>query len=228
MHTANRYADRTQAGQALATELLRWARRPDTVALGLARGGVPVAAELARALHVEFDVFLVQKLRVPAEPEVAFGAVAPGGVRVLDSALVESLELTPDALASHVADAETELAAQTRRYWGDGAPLPLEGRRVILADDGLATGWTMRAAVAALRAQSPAQVIVAAPVGSPAACRELAEVCDRVVCPLQPEPFHAVGLWYVHFAPVTEDEVLDWLEAAHTARSHGGRVNFFR
>lgn len=228
MQTANRYADRTQAGQALAPELLHWARRPDTVALGLARGGVPVAAELARALHVEFDVFLVQKLRVPDEPEVAFGAVAPGGVQVLDSALVESLELTPDALARHVAAAEAELAAQTRRYWGERTPLPLAGRRVILADDGLATGWTMRAAVAALRAHSPAQIVVAAPVGSSAACRELEGVCDRVVCPLQPDPFHAVGLWYVHFAPVTDDDVLDWLDAAHTARAHGGRFNFFR
>lgn len=228
MQTANRYADRTHAGQALATDLLRFARRRDTVELGLARGGVPVAAELARALHVEFDVFLVQKLRVPNEPEVAFGAVAPGGVHILDSALAESLELTPETLTRHLASAQAELAAQTQRYWGDGAPLALQGRRVILVDDGLATGWTMRAAVAALRTQSPAQIVVAAPVGSSAACRELEEVCDSVVCPLQPEPFHAVGLWYVHFAPVTDDAVLDWLDAARTARSPGGRVNFFR
>ncbi|MBA4138235.1 MAG: phosphoribosyl transferase [Opitutus sp.] len=228
MQTANRYADRTQAGQVLATELLSFAHRHDVIVLGLARGGVPVAAEIARALHVEFDVFPVQKLVVPADPDTTFGAIAPQSVHVIDNTRVQQLQLSPDELADQVLAAEAALALQVRRYWRHRAPLPLEGRRIILADDGAASGWTLRAALAALRTHGPQQIVVAVPVGDPQACRELAAVCDRVICPLQPAPFLATGLWYVHFAAVTDDEVLEWLEAAHTTRSLGGRLNFFR
>lgn len=228
MQTANRYSDRTQAGQVLATELFSVAHRPEVVVLGLARGGVPVAAEIARTLHVDFDVFPVRKLQVPDNPELAFGVVAPDSVHVLDNARVRQLGLTPDELADQVFAAEAALAAQARRYWEHGSPLPLEGKRIILADDGAASDWTLRAAIAALRTRSPRQIIVAVPVGERSACAELAQVCDRLICPLQPEPFLATGLWYVHFAPVTDDEVLEWMEAAHATRTPGGGLNFFR
>lgn len=228
LQTANRYADRTQAGQVLANELLPFAHRSDTLVLGLARGGVPVAAEIARALRLDFDVFPEQKLGPPGDPEKAFGAVAAGGVHVIDQARVQRLQLTAEQLTEQVVAAETALAEQARRYWRDSSPRPIAGRRIILADDGVATGWTLRAALAALRAQSPQQITLAVPVGAAAACEELGRVCDQVVCPLQPEPFLAVGLWYVHFAPVGDDEVLEWLGAARLTRAAGGRPNFFR
>jgi putative phosphoribosyl transferase len=228
MQTANRYADRTQAGQVLANELLSCAHRADVLVLGLARGGVPVAAEIARALHVEFDVFPVQKLATSAVEEAVFGAVAPSGVHVIDEARVAQLKLTPGQLADRLVSAEAALAMQARHYWRDSSPVPVSGRRIILADDGAATGWTLRAALAALRPQSPAQLTVAVPVASPEACRDLKSVCDRFVCPLEPDPFLSVGLWYVHFAPVEDAEVLEWLAAARVARLQGGRVSFFR
>jgi putative phosphoribosyl transferase len=203
----SRFEDRRAAGRTLAAELTAYERRPDVVVLALPRGGVPVGYEVARALQVPFDVFLVRKLGLPGHEELAMGAIASGGVRVVNEAVVEMLGVHEETIAAVAAEEQRELERREREYRGDRAPTDLRGRIVILVDDGLATGSTMRAAARAVRLQGPAGVIVAVPVAAEETCRELGREVDEVVCPLTPDPFHAVGLWYQDFSQTTDDEV---------------------
>src|SRR3954468_11515360 len=193
---AARFRDRSDAGRQLAAKLTKYAHRPDMLILALPRGGVPVAFEIAQALDAPLDVFLVRKLGVPGHEEYALGAIATGGVRVLDRRLVESIGLPAEWLEAIDAKERRELDRRERAYRGDRPPPDLAGRTVILVDDGLATGSTMLAAVHAVRADDPARVVVAVPVGDPDVCEGLRSVADEVVCLLTPQPLEAVGKWY--------------------------------
>ncbi len=208
------FRDRREAGRQLAQHLAAYANRPDVLVLALPRGGVPVAYEVARALHAPLDVFLVRKLGLPGHEEYAMGAIASGGVRVLNPEVVDELHL-PDELINTVTRRELqELERRERTYRGD-RPFPdVRGKTVILVDDGLATGSTMRAAAEALRRLGPARLIIAVPAGSPQTCAEFRDEVDEVVCAITPEPFYAVGLWYDDFSQTTDDEVRDLLAAA--------------
>ena len=205
--TVHQYRDRIEAGQVLARQLAHYASRVDTIVLALPRGGVPIAVEVAKYLNAPLDVFLVRKLGLPDHPEVAMGAIASGGVRVLDDDAIERGHVTTAELAEITARETAELERQQQLYRGNRPPPTLTGRVVILVDDGLATGYSMHAAVVAAHRQQPAWLVVATPVGSPEACNDLAQEVHEVVCPLRPEPFQAVGLWYDHFSPTDDDEV---------------------
>src|SRR5438034_10406911 len=203
--------DRTEAGRLLAAKLTAYANRPDVIVLALPRGGVPVAYEVARALNAPLDVFLVRKLGVPGYEELAMGAIATGGVRVLNDQLVGGLRI-PDYIVDEVAASEQqELAWRERLYRGDRPAPDVRGRTVILVDDGLATGATMLAAVKALRQQQPARIVVAVPTASPETCEQLRAEVDDIICAITPEPFHAVGLWYEDFSQTKDEEVRDLL-----------------
>jgi len=210
------FHDRTSAGRALARRLRPYAARPDVLVLALPRGGVPVAYEVARTLGAPLDVFLVRKLGVPGQEELAMGAIATGGIRVLNDEVVTALQI-PDEVIDSVAEEEWRELERRERAYRDGRPPPdVRGRTVILIDDGLATGSTMRAAVAALRRLGPARLVVAVPVASADTCEDLGAEVDEVVCACTPEPFHAVGLWYEDFTQTSDEEVRDLLErAAH-------------
>lgn len=205
------FTDRTDAGRSLADALTVYAGRGDVVVLGLPRGGIPVAAEVARALHAPLDVFLVRKLGVPGHPELAMGAIAGGDVRVLSHELIRQLGIPMDAVRAVEARERLELARRARAYRGDREPIPLRDRIVILVDDGLATGSTMAAAVEAARAGGPSRIVVAVPVGARETCERLGTLADEVVCVEMPEPFEAVGLWYDRFEQTTDAEVIDQL-----------------
>ena len=220
-----RYRDRLAAGQQLAAQLERYANRPDVLVLALPRGGVPVGFAVAQALHAPLDVFLVRKLGVPGYEELAMGAIASGGVRVLNEDLVHFLQIPPTVIDAVAAQEQQALERRTRHYRRGRPPLDVQGGRVILVDDGLATGATMRAAVVALRQQQPVRIVVAVPIAASTVCHELATVADEVVCAEIPEPFYAVGLWYEDFEPTSDAEVCDLLaQAAHrpVALSHTG------
>ena len=206
--------DRRDAGRALAGKLQRYAGLPNVLVLGLPRGGVPVAYEVATALGAPLDVFVVRKLGVPGHEEVAFGAIASGGVRVLDSSVVAQLRIS-DAMIERVTQMErSELEQREALYRPERRFSDVEGRTVILVDDGIATGASMYAAVLALRQERPAKVVVAAPVGSADGVRALAAIADECVCVLMPAMFHAVGLWYVNFEQTTNEDVRDLLRDA--------------
>ena len=205
------YTDRTDAGRQLAMELPEYAGRPDVIVLALPRGGVPVAFEVASALRAPLDVFIVRKLGVPGHEEYAMGAIATGGVRVLDDSVIRAAGVTRADLDAVTASEERELARRERRYRGDRPPVDVAGRTVILVDDGLATGSTMRAAVAALREERAARVVVAVPIAPPETCDAFRDIVDDIVCARTPEPFYAVGLWYDDFSQTTDDEVRDLL-----------------
>jgi putative phosphoribosyl transferase len=208
------YHDRTEAGRQLATKLMAYADRPEVLVLALPRGGVPVGFEVAQALHAPLDVFLVRKLGLPGREELAMGAIATGGVRVLNLDVVSGLNV-PNEVIESVADAEQEeLQRRERTYRGDRPRLRVRGRTVILVDDGLATGSTMRAAVAALRKQRPARIVVAVPVGAADTCAEFQDEADETICAVTPQPFYAVGLWYEDFGQTTDEEVRELLEQA--------------
>lgn len=213
-HGHLRFRDRREAGVLLADRLGQFAGRDDVVVLGLPRGGVPVAYEVARALHTPLDVFVVRKLGMPGHPEFAIGAIASGGVRVLNEELIRSYRIPPAAVDRIVIAEQQELQRRERAYRGARPPNPVAGRTVILIDDGLATGSTMRAAVLAVRRLLPAEIVVAVPVGAAEACRALDEVADDVVCARMPAPFHAVGLWYQNFDQTTDEEVRELIAAA--------------
>ncbi len=200
------FRDRADAGARLAAELHPTVvGRPDVVVLGLPRGGVPVAFEVARALGTPLYILVVRKLGVPGHEELAFGAVASGGLRVLNPEVARAL---PESVVADVTvRQERELADREASYRGDHRPLDLAGRTVVLVDDGLATGASMRAAIAAVRRQGPAAIVVAVPVGAASTCEMLRNEADAVVCGATPAPFHAVGAWYVDFSPTTDDEV---------------------
>jgi predicted phosphoribosyltransferase len=209
------YRDRIHAGRVLAQKLApRYAGRPDVLVLALPRGGVPVAFAVAEALGAPLDVFLVRKLGLPGQEELAIGAIATGGVRVLNEELVNALGITEDEIDAIAASEQPELERRERQYRDDRPPPDVRDRTVILVDDGLATGSSMRAAVAALRQQHPARIVVAVPVGAPDTCSELGAEADEVLCAHTPEPFHAVGLWYDDFSQTTDAEVHDLLVRA--------------
>jgi predicted phosphoribosyltransferase len=201
------YRDRADAGARLAEHLGPYAGRADVVVLGLPRGGVPVAAEVARSLRAPLDVFCVRKLGVPGDEELAMGAIATGGVVVLNEGVVAELGVPEEVLAEVAAAEREELDRRDRAYRGARPPTPLAGRAVLVVDDGLATGATMRAAVRAVRAAGPSRVVVAVPVAAAETCRSLEADADEVVCPLAPEGFRSVGGWYEDFAATSDDEV---------------------
>ena len=205
------FRDRREAGRLLAAKLTAYANRPDVIVLALPRGGVPVADEVARALGAPLDVFVVRKLGVPGSEELAMGAVATGDVRVLNDQLVNRLGI-PDHLIDAVAVREgQELARRERLYRGGRPPLDVRDHTVILVDDGLATGATMHAAIAALRQLHPARIVVAVPTASPETYEEMRAEVDDVICAITPEAFQAVGRWYQDFAQTTDEEVQDLL-----------------
>ena len=214
------FRDRSEAGQQLAQELWAYANREDVIVLALPRGGVPVAFQVARALHVPLDVFVVRKLGVPGHEELAMGAIASGGVLVTEPAVIEHLAIPSDVLADVAAREEQERLRREKEYRGDRPEPDVRGRTVILVDDGLATGSTMRAAVAALRKLQPAKIVVAVPVAALATCAELASEVDDIVCMRTPEPFHAVGVWYEEFSQTTDEEVRALLARAEHEAAH--------
>ena len=213
---AARFRDRVDAGRTLAAELQRYADDPDVRVLALPRGGVPVGYEVARALHAPLDVFIVRKLGLPWHEELAMGAIASGGIVVLDEDLVRRAGVSGDELASVIASERRELERRERRYRGDRAPPDITGRTVILVDDGLATGASMRAAVAAVRQERPRRVVVAVPIASPETCEAFRREVDEAVCARTPERFEAVGLWYDDFRQTEDAEVHDLLEDARS------------
>jgi predicted phosphoribosyltransferase len=213
------YRDRSEAGWYLASLLDVYADRQDVVVLGLPRGGVPVAAAVARALRAPLDVFVVRKLGVPHHEELAMGAIASGGVRVLNTDVLRQLAIPPSVVEAVSAREARELARREWLYRGDRPPPEVAGWIVILVDDGLATGSTMRAAIAALRQRGPARLVGAVPVAARATCQEVGREVDEMVCAATPDPFAAVGLWYHDFTATTDQQVRDLLEAA-ALRAH--------
>jgi putative phosphoribosyl transferase len=217
------FQNRTEAGKVLGSMLQEYANRPDVLVLALPRGGVPVAFELAKALNAPLDVFVVRKLGVPGHEELAMGAIATGGIRVLNEDVVRGLGIPASVIEAAASIEEKELQRREELY-RDGRPSPdVRGRTVILVDDGLATGSTMRAAVAALRQQNPAAIVVAVPVGAPSTCDELQRDVDKVVCGFTPEPFYGVGQWYEDFSQTTDEEVRDLLNLASKRGPSGPR-----
>ncbi|MBN9518071.1 phosphoribosyltransferase [bacterium] len=205
------FRDRIDAGRRLAERLTHYAGRDDVVVLALPRGGVPVGHEVAEALGAPLDVFLVRKLGVPGHEELAMGAIASGGVRVLNDRVVRPLGISAAAIERVAAEERRELVRREREYRGDRPPLDVRGKTVILVDDGLATGSTMRAAVAAVRRLGPAKVVVAVPVGAAETCEDFEEEADEAICAMEPEPFYSVGAWYEDFSQTTDDEVRELL-----------------
>ena len=195
---------------------MKYADRDDVLVLALPRGGVPVGFEVAQALRAPLDVFIVRKLGVPGHDELAMGAIATGGVRVLNDDVVISLELEPDVIDAVAAREGKELARRERLYRGARPAPDVHGRTVILVDDGLATGSTMRAAVAALRKQTPARIVVAVPVAAPETCEEFKAEVDEVVCAATPRMFNGVGRWYENFSQTTDEEVHELLAQARS------------
>jgi len=208
------FRDRREAGRLLGAALAAYANRPDVLVLALPRGGVPVAYEVARALGAPLDVFLVRKLGVPGHEELAMGAIASGGVRVINDELVRALRIPDEVIEAIVEQEQQELARRERLYRGARPPPDVRGRIMILVDDGLATGATMYAAVKALRQQQPARIVVAVPIAAPETCEQLSGEVDDIICTVTPESFYAVGLWYEDFSPTTDEEVRDLLSRA--------------
>ena len=208
------FRDRFDAGEALAERLREYAGRPDVAVLALPRGGVPVGYVVARELGVPLDVFVVRKLGTPGQPELAMGAIASGGVRVLNQDVVDSMGIPQWAIERVTRQEQEELERRERQYRGDRPPLDVRGKTVILVDDGLATGSSMRAAAAALRTAGAARIVIAVPVASPATCDQLRAEGNEVICANTPEPFFAVGQWYKDFSQTTDEEVRELLDRA--------------
>jgi putative phosphoribosyl transferase len=212
-----RFLDRADAGRVLAGELHRHANQEDTLVLALPRGGVPVAHEIARELNAPLDIFMVRKLGFPGHEEFALGAIASGGVRVLNPQAFNLADFSDEEINAIVAREMLELERREHIYRGDRSVSEVREKTVILVDDGLATGSTMRAAVQALRLLGPKRIVVAVPVGSADACEMLSREADEVVCAAIPEPFHAVGEWYVDFGQTSDEQVHELLDEPHFA-----------
>ncbi|MEA2295844.1 MAG: hypothetical protein QOE86_3483, partial [Solirubrobacteraceae bacterium] len=212
--TARRFRNRVKAGRELAERLSQYAGRDDVIVLGLPRGGVPVAFEVARALSAPLDVYLVRKLGVPGHEEMAMGAIATGGTRVLNKQLIESLDIPPEWIEAIDAKERRELERRDRLYRGDRPPPDIAGNTVIVVDDGLATGSTMVAAVHAIRQDDPAKIVVAVPVADPDVCEGLRKLADEVVCLSTPRPLRSVGSWYDDFSQLTDEDVREMLVLA--------------
>jgi putative phosphoribosyl transferase len=208
------FRDRAEAGRKLAELVSQSTRDPDALVLGLPRGGVPVAFEVAQALRAELDIFLVRKLPMPGQEELAIGAIAGGGIRVLNQELVDDLRLSQNLIDQITAREERELKRREELYRQGRAALPVQGRTVILIDDGLATGASMKAAAQALRAQEPKRLIVAVPVAADETCSEFRTIVDEILCAHTPRPFMAVGIWYENFSQTTDEEVQHLLKQA--------------
>ena len=212
--TTQRFRNRTEAGRLLASQLIHYADRPNVLILALPRGGVPVAFEIARALNLRLDVFFVRKLGVPGQEELATGAVASGNVRILQPDVIEGLRIPRSVIDAATAEETRELARRERAFGAIGPSPQLRGRHIILVDDGLATGSTMRAAVAALKLQRPERIIVAVPLAASETCDEFKNEVDEIICLRTPTSFHAVGLWYETFQQLTDEEVQEFLRKA--------------
>lgn len=206
--------DRAAAGQLLAAALGAYRRQQDVIVLALPRGGVPVAAEISRALQVRLDLMLVRKLGVPGNEELAMGAIASGGVQVLNDSVLDFLALPRLAIEEAAQRERLELLRREQAYRGDRPAPSLRGQRVILVDDGLATGATMRAAIQAVHQQVPAAIIVAVPVGAPDSVAQVGGLVDEMLCPFTPEPFSSIGQWYAEFGQVSDEEVQTFLHEA--------------
>ncbi len=217
--TRETFRDRHEGGRALADRLEGLADRSDVLVLALPRGGVPVGFEVARRLHAPLDVFLVRKLGVPGHSELAFGAIAADGVQMINRGVVSALGIAPGDVAAVIAEETAELARREREYRDDRPPPQVTGATAILVDDGLATGASMLAAVAALRRLRPARIVVAVPVAAASTREEFARVVDEVVCVRAPEAFHSVGSWYDDFTQTTDAEVRELLRRAEVERT---------
>jgi putative phosphoribosyl transferase len=214
------FANRGEAGRALAQALNQYADRHDVVVLALPRGGVPIGFEIARALRAPLELFLVRKLGVPMHEELAMGAIATGGLMVLNESVVGQLRITAEQI-EEVRERETrELERRQQAFHPNHTPAPLAARICILVDDGLATGSTMRAAVLALKKQNPSRVVVAVPVASADTCEEFQTLADEVMCLYTPEPFWAVGRWYDDFTQLTDEEVCEYVDRAAHEMAH--------
>jgi putative phosphoribosyl transferase len=219
-----RFRDRRDAGRILAQELLAYAGRSDVTVLALPRGGVPVAYEVALALNAPLDIFIVRKLGVPGHEELAIGAIATGGIQVLNEEIIFTLGIDRK-LINMVSQRElSELKRREHSYRGDRPAPEVRDRNVILVDDGLATGASMRAAVAGLRTKRPARIVVAVPIAAPETCEAFASEVDEIICAITPEPFYGVGRWYEDFSQTTDQEVRTLLEEAQRHLSHGVSV----
>ena len=205
------FAHRREAGQELAAKLSAYQNREGVVVLGLPRGGVVVAFEVAEALHAPLDVYMVRKLGVPGQEELAFGALASGGVRVLNPEVIQAAGLQQAEMDAVAAREGAELERRERLYRGDSPPLALGGKTVILVDDGLATGASMRTAIVSLKSQGPAWITMAVPTAPPSTCRDLEREVNEAVCVMTPEPFFSVGQWYADFSQTSDAEVIDIL-----------------
>jgi putative phosphoribosyl transferase len=213
------FRDRTEAGQELAKQLTAYRQRQDVLILGLPRGGIPVAAVIAEVLKAPLDVCLVRKLGVPGNPELAMGAIASGDEISHNGPVLERCQIAPEAFAEVVAQERQELQRREQRYRGD-RPVPvIRDRTVILVDDGVATGATMLAAIASIRAQAPRALIVAVPLAAPSICQELRHHVDEVICGATPHPFRYLGLWYEDFSPTSDDDVCQLLSASESCES---------
>ena len=219
------FRDRKDAGEHLATKLLDYRDRADVLVLALPRGGVPVAFEVAQALRVPLDIFLVRKLGVPGHEELAMGAIATGSVRVLNEDVVDYLRISEDVIDTIAAQELKELRRREIAYRGNRPEPDVKGKTAILIDDGLATGSTIRAAAQAIRQQEPARIVVAVPVSAPQTCDEYRIGVDEIVCAITPEPFYGVGQWYYDFSQTTDDEVRDLLQRAR-AQTNTAAVSF--
>jgi len=213
------FHDRFQAGDVLGRKLIKTLTDLNPLVLGLPRGGVPVAYEIAQKLHADLDIFLVRKIGVPGQEELAMGAIASGGTRVLNKPLIADLGISPAVIEQLTAREQQEIVRREKLYRGDRPALPIKRRTVILVDDGLATGASMLAAARAVRSQQPKRVIVAVPVASSDACDEFKQHVDEVICAYTPAPFHSVGVWYEDFSQTSESEVQELLQQALRAHA---------
>ena len=214
------YRDRSSAGRFLAHKLKKYAHRDDVLVLALPRGGVPVAYEVADSLEAPLDIFLVRKLGVPGHEELAMGAIATGGVRVLNEDVIDYLDIPPSVIELVTASEQDELMRRDLAYRGAHGPPEVTDKIVIIVDDGLATGSSMRAAVQTLRKQSPKKIVVAVPVSATEACNQELIGADELFCGVTPEPFYGVGRWYDDFEQTTDDEVRTLLEEARQLKEH--------
>jgi predicted phosphoribosyltransferase len=213
------FRDRSEAGKLLAAQLAAYANQQDVIVLALPRGGVPVAFEIAQALHAPLDVIVVRKLGVPGQEELAMGAIATGGIRILNKDVVQFLFISDEVIDKISAQELQELERRERLYRGERPAYDVRSRTVILVDDGMATGATMHAAVAALKQLQPARIIIAVPTAAPSTCEELAAEVDEFVCLIRPDPFIAVGYWYRQFSQTSDEEVRSLLERANRVPS---------
>jgi len=213
------FNDRKEAGDQLAAKLTEYAYRQDVIVLALPRGGVPVGFEIAQALHVPLDVIVVRKLGVPGQEELAMGAIATGNVRILNNDVVQFLSIPTELIDKIALNEQQELERRERLYRGDRPAYDVSGRTVILVDDGIATGATMHAALAAIKQRQPSRIIIAVPTAAPSTCNEFAVEVDELVCLIQPEPFIAVSYWYRQFSQTSDDEVRRLLERTNHGTS---------